>query len=350
MMNKTQKYIIKEVIPVFILGNILFMMLLLLEKLVTLADLFFAKNVPAYLIVETIIYFIPSLFVMTIPLACLLSILISFSRLSSDSELIAMRSIGASNMNLIKPVFIFGIFASILGISMSTYLIEKGSKLAINNLNKIIENISIKDIREKEMYENIPGIILYIDKKNSDTDFEGVIAVSKNDGTIITAKKGVINPTETKTLEMNFINGVVSMQDKKGETTSVSFKNLLFNMPLYFNIANVLTSPMTMSMGELIQASSKDNKASFELSKRFSLPLSAILMCLFGFSLGVFLSRSGKSFGVIISIGIAFLYNFLLLYLENVAGKGTINPHLSAWLPNIIFSIILIYFLRRVFR
>lgn len=349
-MKKTQFYIIKEILPVFVIGNLLFMMLLLLEKLVTLADLFFAKSVPLLLIIETILYFIPSLFVMTIPLACLLSVLISFSRLSADSELIAMRSIGASNYNLLIPVIFFGIISSLLGILMSTYLAEKGSKLAINNLNKIIENISIKDIREKEMYENIPGIILYINKKNSDTNFDGIIAISRSDGTIISARKGSINPTETKTLEMNFSKGTVTMQTKDEKTTSITFENLLFNMPLSFKITNILNSPMTMSIKELINISSKDNKAAFELSKRFSLPISAILMCLFGFSLGVFLSRSGKSFGVIISIGIAFLYNFLLLYLENIAGKGKIPPHFAAWLPDILFSLLLIYFLRRVFR
>ncbi len=349
-MNRTQKYIVKEVLPVFIIGNFLFMFLLLLEKLVTLADLFFAKSVPIYLILETIIYFMPSLFVMTIPLACLLSVLIAFSRLSADSELIAMRAIGASNFNLLKPVAIFGIFTALLGILMSSYFVEKGSKLAINNLNKILENISIKDIRENEMYENLPGIILFVKKKNTDTDFDGIIAVSKTDGTIITAAKGLISPTETKTLEMNFNNGRIILTTKDGETSSISYNNLLFNMPLNLNITGVLNSPLTMSLKELLNASDTDNKAAFELSKRFSLPLSSIIMSLFGFSLGVFLSRSGKSFGVIISIGIAFLYNFLLLYLENIAGKGKINPHFAAWLPDIIFSLLLIYFLRRVFR
>ncbi len=349
-MNRVQRYIIKEILPVFIMGNFLFMFLLLLEKLVTLADLFFAKNVPVYLLIETIIYFLPSLFVMTIPLAGLLAVLIAFSRLSSDSELIAMRATGASNWSLLKPAVIFGLFSACLGLLMSAYLVEKGSRLALNNLNKIVENISISDLRENEMYENLPGVMLFVKHKFSDTDFEGIIAVNKSDGSIVTSSRGSISPTDTKTMEMNFKDGRITLTSKDGETTSISFDNMIFNMPMNINIASAVDTPMTMSIGQLIKASGENPKAAFELSKRFALPLSSLIMCMFGFTLGVFLSRSGKSFGIIISIGIAFLYNFMMLYLENLAGKSGINPFLAAWLPDIAFSLLLVYFLKRSFR
>ena len=349
-MNKIQRYIIKEILPVFIMGNFLFIFLLLLERLVTLADLFFAKSVPIYILAETIIYFLPSLLAMTIPLASLLAVLIAFSRLSSDSELIAMRASGASGKDLLKPVAIFGLFSALLGILMSVYLVEKGSKLAANNLNKIVENISISDLKENEMYENIPGIMLFVKRKLSNTDFEGIIVVNKSDGSIVTSSRGSISPTDTRTIEMNFQNGRITLISKEKETTSISFENMIFNMPMNIAISSVLDTPMTMGIKRLAEISGKNKKAAFELSKRFAVPLSSLIMSMFGFSLGIFLSRSGKSIGIIISIGIAFLYNFIMLYLENMADKSGINPFLAPWLPNIAFSLLLIYIMRRSFR
>ena len=70
-------------------------------------------------------------------------------------------------------------------------------------------------------------------------------------------------------------------------------------------------------------------------------------MILFGFSLGIFLSRSGKSFGILISIGLAFLYNVLILYFENSAGEIIISHALSAWIPLFIFIILLIFSFKR---
>ena len=72
-MNLVQKYIVKELVPYFIIGNLFFMFLLLMEKIINLADLFFSKNVPAIVLIETIIYMLPSIFFMTIPLAGLLA-------------------------------------------------------------------------------------------------------------------------------------------------------------------------------------------------------------------------------------------------------------------------------------
>ncbi len=325
------------------------MFLLLMEKMVSLADLFFSKNVPFTILLETIIYLLPSIFFMTIPLAGLLATLIAFSRLSADSELIAMKAIGASNRSLIKPLIILGIIAGILNLSMGAYFVEKGSTLAYNNLNKIIEYISIKDLKANEMYNQIPGMLLYAGGKINDTNFENMVLIQKNNKSIINSQKATITPTDNKSMEMIFSNGSYTMENDKKEITTIGFKTMTINLPLNINIAEAVNSPMTMSIKELIE--NKNNpKAVFELHKRFSTPLSCIVMILFGFSLGVFLSRSGKSFGILISIGLAFLYNVLMLFFENSAGKIFISPALSAWIPLFIFIILLSYSLKRSFK
>lgn len=345
-MNLVQKYIVKELVPYLIIANLFFMFLLLMEKMINLADLFFSKNVPLAILVETVIYLLPSIFFMTIPLASLLATLIAFSRLSADSELIAMKAIGASNKALIKPLLIVGVIAALINLSMGLYFVERGSTLAYNNLNKIVENISIKDLKANEMYNQIPGIILYVKKKISDTDFEDMIMIQTINKSVINAKKATITPTDNRSIEMIFHDGSYIMENKKGEITTVGFKNMTINLPLNINIAKAVNTPMTMSISSLIK-NSKNPKAVFELHKRISTPFSVIVMILFGFSLGIFLSRSGKSFGILISIGLAVLYNVLILFFENSAGQIPISPAVSAWIPLFIFIILLIFSFRR---
>ena len=348
-MNLVQKYIVKELVPYIIIGNLFFMFLLLMEKIINLADLFFSKNVPLIILIETIIYLLPSIFFMTIPLASLLATLIAFSRLSADSELISMKAIGASNKALIKPLIFVGIAAALVNLSMGLYFVEKGSTLAYNNLNKIVEHISIKDLKANEIYEQIPGILLFVKNKVSDTAFDDMIMIQTKEKLIINAAHANITPTDDRSMEMKFYDGTFTMEDKQGKLSTVGFKSMSINLPLNINIAKAVNSPMTMSIGQLYE-NRNDPKALFELNKRFSTPLSAIVMILFGFSLGVFLSRSGKSFGILISIGLAFLYNALMLYFENSAGSIPINPALSAWIPLIIFIILLTYSLKRSFK
>ena len=348
-MNLVQKYIIKEIIPFFIIGNLFFMFLLLMERMVTLADLFFSKNVPLFFLVETIIFLLLSIFFMTIPLAGLLATLIAFSRISADSELIAMKAIGASNKVLMKPLILVGMFAALINLAMGAYFVEKGCTLAYNNLNKIVEHRSIKDLKANEIYEQIPGILLFVKNKVSDTAFDDMIMIQTKEKLIINAAHANITPTDDRSMEMKFYDGTFTMEDKQGKLSTVGFKSMSINLPLNINIAKAVNSPMTMSIAQLYE-NRNDPKALFELNKRFSTPLSSIIMILFGFSLGVFLSRSGKSVGILISIGLAFLYNALMLYFENSAGSIPINPALSAWIPLIIFIILLTYSLKRSFR
>ena len=173
-----------------------------------------------------------------------------------------------------------------------------------------------------------------------------MILIQTRNKSIINAKQASITPTDNRSMEMIFHNGTYIMENEKKEITTVGFQNMTINLPLNINIAKAVNTPMTMSVTQLIE--NKNNpKAVFELHKRLSTPFSVIIMILFGFTLGVFLSRSGKSFGILISIGLAFLYKVLVLFFENSAGKIPINPALSAWIPLFIFIILLMFSFKR---
>ena len=179
---------------------------------------------------------------MTIPIAGLLATLIAFSRLSADSELIAMKAIGASNKTLIKPLIFIGIFAGLINLAMGLYFVEKGSTLAYNNLNKIVENISIKDLKANEIYEQIPGILLFVKNKISDTAFDDMIMIQTKEKLIINAAHAKITPTDNRSMEMLFYNGTFTMEDKQGKLSTVGFENMSINLPLNINIAKAVNN------------------------------------------------------------------------------------------------------------
>ena len=62
---------------------------------------------------------IPAFLELAIPLATLLGIMLAFARLSGDSEIVVIRASGISLGQLIKPVVIFGLFASLLTLWVS---------------------------------------------------------------------------------------------------------------------------------------------------------------------------------------------------------------------------------------
>jgi len=95
VMKKTlYYYLFMEITVPFFLGMAAFTSVLLMGRLLKLADLVVAKGVPLTDILRMILYLLPSFCLVTIPMAFLLALLLAFGRLSSDSEITAMKEAG----------------------------------------------------------------------------------------------------------------------------------------------------------------------------------------------------------------------------------------------------------------
>ncbi len=346
-MKRTTRYILFEIFPLFIMGNFFFVLILLLEQMVQMADFVLVRNVGFSVLAQVIVYMLPSMLVITIPISTLLAVLLAFNRLSSDSEIVAMRSCGAGNKVFIIPVLIVGLFSAILGGYFSTVLLSKGSGLAIDKLNNVLENISINNIREKELYNELGDMIFYANKKIDNSQFERIFLINKNDKSIISARKGNLTPTNHGSIMMQFEGGKFTIMEQNSSYTTIQFEKMSMNMPLNLDVEAIPMNERIMGLYELRNNFNSGEIYKFEYSKRFSMPFSAILMALMGLSLGIFLKRSGNSIGIIISCAVALIFNVMFIIGESIVTSGAYNSFLLAWAPNIIFSIFLIPILRR---
>jgi len=349
-MNLLHRYILKEIFPIFFLGNIFFVLLLLLDKLLNLADLFFTKNVPGFLIIQTIIYYLPSFFVITIPTSAMLAVMIGYGRLSSDSEIIAMRAAGAGKKFFTKPTVYFGATAFILGITMSFWLMPAGSISAIENLTKMAKLVSIKDLKAKELYDELPGLVFYAVEKESDERYRKMVIINKNQNSVITSNEADILPSGESGLLMDLKDGRIVTLNRDGKHTTIDFDKFKLNTPLLTAEDISVNSERLMETGRLIENFDKSPVYRFEFSKRLAMPFAAVIMSIFGMSLGIFFHRSGRSLAIPVTIAVVAIYNILFFASENFAASGRAEPFLAAWLPNILFAVISLFFYRRTMR
>ncbi len=345
-MKIISKYIFAELTPIFIIGNFFFIFLLILDKLVNLADLFFTKNVPGYLILQTLFYYLPSFLVITIPTTVLLATMIGFSRLSVDSELIVLKASGMSFAELAVPAFLFGFLTFLLGLAMSSWLMPLGSKLAIENLTKIAKSISIKDIKPNELYTSIPDRVIFVKEKDKNGNFKNIVVIDKKYDSISSAKKGQIYTTETGEIIFNLEDGRIISKLEDGYS-AVSFNKFIVNIPIVVGKNLQILNEKFMTLKSLKENFSKSKIYKHEFSSRFALPFASLIMSIFGMTLGSFFSRTGKSFGVFIAIALVFIYNSIYIISKNLS---FINPFLSPWLANIFFMAIALIYFRKASR
>jgi lipopolysaccharide export system permease protein len=338
-MKILHKYILREMFPIFFLGNFFFVLLLLLDKIIDLADLFFTKNVPGWLIIQTIAFYLPSFFVITIPTSALLAVLIAFGRMSSDSEITAMRAAGAGRRFFAYPALLFGASAFVLGIAMSIWLMPTGSANAISNITKMAKLVSISDMKQKELYEELPGMVFYTVKKNSDVSYEKMVIIDKKMNSVITAGKAEIVPSGDAGLLMNLERGRIVTLNEDDRHSTVNFDSFKLNTPL-INAEDIkINSERLMKTSDLIKAYSLEPIYRFELSKRVSMPFASFIMSILGMSLGIFFHRSGRSLAIPITIGVVAVYNIMFFASQNFAMSGYIEPVSAAWIPNAVFAI-----------
>ena len=347
-MRILDKYIISETLPVFIIANVFSVFLLLMDKILDLADLFFTRGIPGVIIIQTILYYLPSFLVITIPISALFAMLLTFGRLSGDSEIVAMRAAGAGYGAMLRPTIVVGTAAVLLGVLMSTYLMPLGSRLAVDNINMMTKMVSVEGMREKELYEEIPGLVFYTEGRKDDGSYERMIIIDKKTDNVITAETGTFD-SGSQGLNIKLNNGRIVTTGEKGRHSIVRFRDMNYAIPPIGDADISLKEERTMTLEDL-KSNFETPLYRYEYSKRFSLPFAALIMAVFGMALGIFSSRTGRSFGVPLSIALVATYNMLIYSTENLAETGRIEPFTGAWIANAVFAAISIYFIRRTMR
>ncbi|MEE9519830.1 MAG: LptF/LptG family permease, partial [bacterium] len=89
-MRLLSRYIFKELVSVFALALLIFTLVLLLSRMLRLTDLVLNKGVPLSVVLKLLVYLSPSFLILIIPIALLVSAITVFSKLSTDSEIVAM--------------------------------------------------------------------------------------------------------------------------------------------------------------------------------------------------------------------------------------------------------------------
>src|SRR5207247_1368899 len=117
------RYIVHELIPPFALGGALFTFFLIIDRIYHLTDLVVTKGVPFYLVVQLLVYMLPSFLAHTLPMALLVAILLAGGRLAGDLEIIALKAVGVSAFRLFRPV---------LAVALVVTAITAGLTLVVN--------------------------------------------------------------------------------------------------------------------------------------------------------------------------------------------------------------------------
>src|SRR5512145_1997129 len=106
-MKLVDRYLLRELVPPFLLGVLIFTFLLLMSQILRLMELIVNKGVDIGTILRLILYLLPSILVLTVPMSVFLATVVTFGRLSAENELTAFKTGGYSLLRLTAPAAAF---------------------------------------------------------------------------------------------------------------------------------------------------------------------------------------------------------------------------------------------------
>src|SRR5215510_13453921 len=168
-MRVITKAILKEMATVAGITLLGLVVLVLLQQAMRLTDLITKQGVSLLAIAPSLMLALPALVAIMLPVCALMTPAITYSRLATDSELLALRATGYSFYQLLPPIVGLGLLMSGATAFLVVEVIPHASFLARQELFEAVSTSLQLRIRERIFQTPIPGIVLYverIDKKN----------------------------------------------------------------------------------------------------------------------------------------------------------------------------------------
>ena len=345
-------YVLRELAVPTLMGFGLFTFILLMNYLLTLAELIFRDGVGIADVSRIFLYSVPQIVVLTVPMAVLVGGLVAFGRLSSDAEIIAMRSGGVSLYQLAAPMLIVGAAATLLNLYLSLHVLPWGNNEIVQLRWRLINSRTIAgQIRPRVFETRFPNFTLYVqDLVGPEQKWEELLLVRTDQPTpqVIMAKSAQLNyDEETRGAWLELLDGYTYLGgDTEEDFTVVTFDSqgeLLRDESGFDAIAPVQKDERMMGLGELStkareleQAGLPFAKYQVEIHKKFAIPIASLVMALIALPLGVSTKRHTKATGYLIAIGVIAIYYQFIENGEKFAEEGVISAWLGMWAANIL--------------
>ena len=202
MIKKLDILIIKSFIGPFIATFLIAMFILVMQFFWLYIDDLVGKGLDVLTILQLIVYVAANVIPLALPIALLLSSIMTFGNLGETFEIVAIKSAGISLLRFMRPLLIVTLFISGIAFLFSNNIIPVAQlKLATIKYNIIVSKPSF-DIKEGVFYDKIEGYVIKLGKKDKDdSTIHDIVIYERNynlQDNLLIAKDGVMRVTPDK--------------------------------------------------------------------------------------------------------------------------------------------------------
>jgi len=284
------------------------------------------------------------------PLAVFIAVILFTSKLSNNTEIIAITNAKISFSRFLYPYFIGATIVTIIALGMNHFIVPKSSKIRNKFEKKYIDRQTSKDRYVKEFSLQLSdSTYMFMHSFDMERNQGYFFSIEVYDGLELKTKLITDNikwniKDSTYTLTNYKIRRIYKDRDsiflgtRLDTTFSFTPKDLMYKSAL----SQQMPSDELLDFINISKKRGVKNLNSYlvEFHKRTSLPISTYILTIIAVALSYKKRRGGTGINLAIGVGIMFLYIFFLKISEVLGAVAGVNSFLYVWFPNLFFTIL----------
>lgn len=349
-MNTLDRYLLREILLPFFVGLGLFFAVVAFGEMLKISDSVTGLGIGAGDFLSALIYSLPPLLGLLLPVCALFATLLAVGRLASDREIVALCAGGISPFRLLRVPFVVGAILACLA-ACATLL---GEPWGIQGLKRIMaegaQNALAQGVKPGEFSEWIKGVTFYAETKD-EQGLKGIVFSDQRNQdrpVVVSARHGnVLAPKDAKTLVFDLHQGrmLLYQNDSEGHRV-VDFEHGQYRLDVGKLVRKKLIN-VTNAQGKYppeLWRDSNDPERSAKykalhrvtLHRKIAMPLATIIFALLAVPLAARGGEGARARGFLYSVGIVAAYYYIGRAAELAARAGSFSQDLAAWVPNIL--------------
>ncbi len=356
MVRALDRYVFFEFWKIFVTTAIGFPILVNIIDLTDNLDKYLNQHLSVGRIALSYVYWLPDSMFMVLPAAVLFATVFAIGALTRHSEITAAKASGISFYRFIAPIFAGAIIATVLGLVLGEVAPISNKKrmdiLQANRVNSSNDRYNFAYAADRGRVYKVGALHLL------DASIDGVVIERKGNGPnypsyIISASTAKFWPARGWVLRA----GAMHVIPDSLRNMTFSFDSLVdrhfTEAPKQLTLTQKAPADMGFrELGRFIASMERSgaevNELRVERMLKIAIPITCVVILLFGAPLATSTQRGGAAYGVGLSLATTVIFLMLIQLTKGIGGKGMIPADLAAWLPSIIFGVVGIILFARV--
>ena len=278
-----------------------------------------------YFLFKSIVYLLPNIVSMSLPLSFLMAVLLSLGQMSQEGEIVALRAGGFSFTEILAAMFWASVAASVILLAVNNWFGPKTLKRSTDYTLSMINRVTRVELKPRT-FQKVSDWVIYSDEVDAvSSGLKGVKLIRRENlkdnpvfVTKINAKEGNYSVLRERGIAIELRDGQFSQTDYKDDNKVIygEFSSYRTLIPFFsgsgdlrkLNQREISTAGLLQRLSQGALDAETGVKYRIEIASRLAMALAPLVFFLIGAPLGIVLEKKGRSAGFAISLLIIFFY------------------------------------------